>query len=57
MAMSVSSETTFFNMKLQSAVCPQLRTGYEVACEWQLPFSQLGSQNEDGIHAGDWVLS
>ena len=26
----------------------------EVACEWQLPFSQLGSQNEDGIHAGPW---
>ena len=27
MAMSVSSETTFFSMKLQSATCPQLRTG------------------------------
>ena len=27
MAMSVSSETTFFSMKLQSAICPQLRTG------------------------------
>ena len=26
----------------------------EVACEWQLPFSQLGCQNEDGVHAGPW---
>ena len=28
MAMSVSSEMTFFSMKLQSAICPQLRTGF-----------------------------
>ena len=27
MEMSVSSETTFFNMKLQLKICPQLRTG------------------------------
>ena len=27
MAMSVPSETTFFSMKMQSAICPQLRTG------------------------------
>ena len=27
MEMSVSSETTFFNMKLQLEICPQLRTG------------------------------
>ena len=27
MAMSVSSETTFFSMKLQPEICPQLRTG------------------------------
>ena len=26
MAMSVSSEMTFFSMKMQSAICPQLRT-------------------------------
>ena len=26
MAMSVSSEATFFSMKMQSAICPQLRT-------------------------------
>ena len=26
----------------------------KVACEWQLPFSQLGSQNKDGVHAGTW---
>ena len=26
MAMSVSSEMTFFSKKLQSAICPQLRT-------------------------------
>ena len=25
-AMSVSSEMTFFSMKMQSAICPQLRT-------------------------------
>ena len=27
MELSVSSETTFFNMKLQLEICPQLRTG------------------------------
>ena len=27
MEMSVSSETTFFNMKLQPEICPQLMTG------------------------------
>ena len=27
MTMSVSSEKTFFSMKLQSTICPQLRTG------------------------------
>ena len=26
MELSVSSETTFFNMKLQLEICPQLRT-------------------------------
>ena len=26
----------------------------KVACEWQLPFLQLGSQNKDGVHAGIW---
>ena len=30
MAMSVSSEMTFFSMKLQSAICPQLRTNTRV---------------------------
>ena len=30
MEMSVSSETTFFNMKLQLEICPQLRTGSSV---------------------------
>ena len=33
-------------------VCP--RSCNEVACEWQLPFSQLGSQSEDWVHAGPW---
>ena len=27
MELSVSSEMTFFNMKLQLEICPQLRTG------------------------------
>ena len=29
MELSVSSETTFFNMKLQLEICPQLRTARE----------------------------
>ena len=41
MELSVSSETTFFNMKLQLEICPQLRTGrIDTSCA---KLAQLGS--------------
>ena len=41
MAMSVSSETTFFSMNLQSAICPQLRTD-----DFQIiPFKDFNTYN------------
>ena len=55
MAMSVSSGTTFFSMKLQSAICPQSRTTGRNHVNRILLFRTRGS-TDDGHTSNLWRL-
>ena len=48
MELSVSSETTFFNKKLQLEICPQLRTGSSAEDRGRIDTSNLLKQVATG---------